>query len=107
MKNITEEKMNKIKISKKEAVRLIGSTKGHIFKAVFRKRSDGRLRRIICRLGVKKYITGKGMNYNPKDYKLLTVFDMIKQEYRMISLDSLMLLIIDGKKHLIKGGLYE
>jgi len=97
----------RIIISKREAINLIQKTSGYIFKAVFRKRSNGVLRRMICRLGVRKYITGKGMNYNPKDYKLLTVFDMIKQKYRMISLDSLMLLIINKQKYLIKGSIYE
>lgn len=68
---------------------------GRIFSAVFIKK-DGTERKMVCRCGVKKYLTGEGMKYNPADYGLLTVFDMQKREYRMINLKTLIRLKVNG-----------
>lgn len=71
---------------------LILSTKGRFFTVVFLKK-DGEPRVMVCRTGVKKGLTGKGMSYNPLEKNLLPVYDVIKSkqehkaEYRMIPLD--------------------
>jgi hypothetical protein len=57
---------------------------GKIAAVTFIKRSDGKKRRMLCRTGVKKGITGKGSSYDAASKNLLTVFDMEKQAYRTI-----------------------
>lgn len=54
-------------------------------------------RKFICRLGVRKHLKGGELPYNPAEKDLLTVFDMEKQEYRMVNLKTLKYLKIRGK----------
>lgn len=61
---------------------LIGN--GKIASVTFIKRSDGTERKMICRTGVKKGVTGRGSSYDPETKGLLTVFDMQKQAFRTI-----------------------
>ncbi len=71
-----------------QAQTLIQKTQGKIFTAVFVKK-DGTTRKMNCRLGVSKHVTGKGMAYDPANRGLVTVFDMQAKEYRMINLSTL------------------
>ena len=80
---------------------IINKSKGKIFSAVFLKK-DGTIRRIKCRLNVKIGITGKGMAYNPIKRGLLPVFDMDKKAYRMININTLTNLKVDGIEYDIK-----
>jgi hypothetical protein len=57
---------------------------GKIASVRFIKRSDNTERRMICRTGVHKGVTGKGASYDPASKNLLTVFDMEKQAFRTI-----------------------
>ena len=57
---------------------------GQIFTAIFKKK-DGSERVMNCRRGVKKALTGKGHGYNPEEYGLMSVFDMKKNDYRMLN----------------------
>jgi hypothetical protein len=84
------------KITKEHAEKLIKQTNGAIFSVQFVK-ADGTLRDMTCRLGVRKGLTGKGQAYTPSDYDLLTVFDMAKQDYRMLRLATLRRVKVDGK----------
>ena len=77
--------------------RLAGTT---VFSAEFVKK-DGTLRHITCRLQVKKGVTGKGMAYSPAEKKLLTVFDMEKDGFRMIALDTIKKITIRGQEYKI------
>jgi len=70
---------------------------GRIFTVDFIKRTNGELRTMVCRRGVRKGITGRGMNYDPLSKALLTVWDVQKGAYRMISLDNLVSLKMGGK----------
>jgi len=54
---------------------IIKSQNGKAVTVTFTKK-DGTERVLNGRLGVKKGVTGKGLAYNPKDYDLITVFDM-------------------------------
>jgi plasmid rolling circle replication initiator protein Rep len=69
--------------------------KSKIFSAVFIKK-DGTLREIVCRLGVKKHLKGGELKYSPDDYNYLTVFDMQKEQYRMINVNTLKSIKVDG-----------
>lgn len=88
-------------ITSKKAVELIKATDGKIFKVTFRKK-DGTFRRMNCRLGVQKDLTGKGMAYKPEDYNLMTVYDMEKEGYRMINLNTLLYVTVGGVKYQVE-----
>lgn len=83
-------------ISKDEALEIIFRTNGKIFTVVFIKRTNGETRVMNCRLGVVRHLRGGKKRYKPADYNLLTVFDMQKQGYRSINLDSLLELRFQG-----------
>lgn len=71
---------------------LLGSK---IFSVVFSKR-DGSIREMVCRLGVKKHLKGGELKYSPEDFNYLTVFDMQKQQYRTININTLKQIKFEG-----------
>ncbi len=75
----------------------------HFFAAVFIKKTDGTIRVMNCKFGVRKHVNGKGMKYKPLDYGLLTVWDPSKVDpekndkgYRSLNLNTLMLIKYAG-----------
>lgn len=62
--------------------------KGTIFSIGFWKK-DGTYREMVCRFGVNKNLTGKGMSYDPLDRGMFCVYDMQKQGYRMVRVDAI------------------
>ena len=66
-----------------------------IFSVIFQKK-DGTLREMVCRLGVTKHLKGGELKYSPEDFNYLTVFDMQKQEYRTINVNTLKRIKLDG-----------
>lgn len=90
---------------------------GQIFTVEFIKRSNGELRSMTARRGVKKGVKGVGMSYNPADHNLLTVYDMKKMDpkspqnqgksddemmkgaFRNINLDALIGVKMNGKTY--------
>lgn len=70
---------------------------GAIFSVEFIKRSNGELRKMVCRLGVKKHLRGGAKAYDAKQHNLLTVFDMEKEGYRSIPVDSIQRLSVNGQ----------
>lgn len=89
-------------VSLYRAVKLMQETDGKVFRASFIKRTTGELRHMVCRTGVTKGVTGKGMNYDPADKGLMTVFDFQKKQFRMIALDGLKALRIAHKTYRVK-----
>jgi hypothetical protein len=89
-------------ISSKRAEEIIYENEGKIFTITFIKRSNLELRVMTCRLGVTKYLKGGVLPYDPKEKNLLPVFDMAKNEYRMINLDTLIELKINKQIYIIK-----
>ena len=88
-------------IDKDTAKQYIYKTNGRIFSAVFTKK-DGEKRTMVCRLGVSKYVTGKGLSFKPKDKGLIGVFDMQKKAYRFINEETLEQITVQGKQYSIK-----
>ena len=88
-------------ISKNEAAGKIRASNGKIFTATIIKRTDGERRELNCRVGVSKYVTGEGLKFDPTKKNLITVFDMQKDAYRMINIDGLESLKIDGEEFTI------
>jgi len=83
------------KLSALEAYAMMTATKGLIFSVLFEKK-DGEMRKMVCRLSVKKYLKGGELKYKPLEKLLMCVFDMQKQAYRMINLAKLRQLTIGG-----------
>ena len=85
-------------ISKNDALGKIRASNGKIFTATIIKLTNGERRELNCRLGVSKYVTCEGLKFDPAKKNLITVFDMQKDAYRMINIDGLESLKIDGEE---------
>lgn len=57
-------------------------------------KKNGELRKMVCRLGVKKGVKGVGMSYNPTEKGLLCVYDVAKRAFRMINIRTIQFLQI-------------
>ena len=88
-----------MKISRDKAIDLIRGSNGKIFNVTFIKRTTGEVRKMNARLGVSKYVTGEGLKFDPKKYALIPVFEMPKKQYRMINLDGINQLVLEGEKY--------
>ena len=74
------------KLSNKELRELVENTKGRIMKVRFIKK-DNTERTMICRTDVKKGQVGAGRNWSHEH--IVTVYDMVKHQYRSIDLNRL------------------
>ncbi len=72
----------------------VGETK--IFSVDFIKK-DGSLRTMIARLGVRKHLQGGTLKYNAEEKSLLPVFDMEKQAYRMVNVNTIQEIRYNGE----------
>ena len=90
---------NVIHSSKLEGI--IYKNKNKIFSCIFRKK-DGSFRYMNCRLGVKKGIKGTGKPVHNKSNSYLTVFDLKKNQYRVINLETMVLIKIGGTEYYVK-----
>jgi len=70
---------------------------GAIFSVEFIKRTDGSLRKMVCRLGVKKHLKGGSKAYDAKAKNLLSVFDMEKEGYRSIPVEAIQRISVHGQ----------
>lgn len=88
---------------------IISEAEGRFFGASFVKK-DGTPRSGQFRTGVAKHTKGVGLSYNPKDYGLRGVWEANNKEgcteeqaYRMINLETLTLLKVNGDEHHFPG----
>ena len=88
-------------INKRDILPLLEKNKSNIFSVVFLKK-DGTIRRMICRFGVKKYLKGGSLKFNPLDRAMLVVFDMQKNAYRMINLETISNINMKGVEYYVK-----
>lgn len=82
---------------------LIRKTKGKIFTVEFTKRTDGSDRIMNARLGVKAYLHGGVLPYDPNEKNLIPCFDMQKRAYRMISIEGIKSLKIGQNIYVLPG----
>lgn len=75
---------------------LAGNT---IFGVTFVKRTTGEVRDMTCRLGVSKGTVGGELPFDPVEKGLLPVYDMKSAGYRMINLETITELRINGKTY--------
>ena len=89
-------------INTDKAKELIRETNGNIFSSTFIKK-DGTHRLMNARLKVTKGLkeNAKPQRYEPSKYNLLCVYDMTKQGYRMININTLLTLTINKNKYKI------
>lgn len=84
-----------------EIRRLISQLAGNtIFGVTFRRRSDGELRNMVCRLSAPSYVKGEhglGRAYDPIEYGLLTVFDMQRHGWRSVPVENVIRLQVRGE----------
>ena len=106
-KRDTETKFKKGKqmttITKDEAVQKIKDSNGRIFTVTFVKKTDGQTRKMNCRLGVKKNLKGTGRSIDPK--KFIGVYDLQKDDYRVINIEGIQELKIKGQEYVIVDSL--
>ena len=60
-----------------------------------------RPRTMNARLGVKKYLRGGELKFNPDDFNLINVFDMVKKGYRFINADTIQSLKIGNRTYTV------
>jgi len=86
MKNV----VNSVEVSPTVAMgKILSSNKGQFFSVKFVKK-DGSIRKMTCRKGVKKGLTGGGAKYNPVEKGLISVYDVAKGAYRTVNFDTLL-----------------
>jgi len=105
-------------ITADKAEELIRKHKGKIFWVAFTRKTNkkkrnpetgemvfvarkGDIRYMSCRTGVKAGVKGVGRNFDPKEKRLISVYDIQKKGYRMFSKDHLVYLKIARKKYVV------
>ena len=74
----------------------IDRTNGKFFTVKFIKK-DGTLRKMTCRTGVSKGVTGKGLAFEPKEKGLKVVWSTDAEGYRMINLAQVTEITFNGE----------
>ena len=98
--NEPEDNVGITDISTIDAKNLIEASKGKMFTATFIKK-DGTVRVLNGRLGVKAYLKGGELPYDPVEKGLIPVFD-VKAGYRMINWTTIKKLKIGGREYNVK-----
>jgi hypothetical protein len=88
-------------ISTEEAKQLIKATKGKFFTVTFTKK-DGTTRVMNARLGVKAYLKGGDLPYDPDTKGLIPVYDMKNNGYRMINVNTISNLKIGSNEYQVQ-----
>ena len=88
-------------ITKPEAKQMIKDTKGKFFTVTFTKK-DGTTRVMNARLGVRAYLKGGELPYDPESKGLIPVFDIPKKEYRMVNINTITKLKIGNNTYDVK-----
>ena len=88
-------------INKRDILPLLEKNKSNIFSVVFLKK-DGTLRKMLCRFGVKKHLKGGKLKFSPIERSVLVVFDMQKEAYRMINLETISNINMKGEDYYVE-----
>ena len=93
-------------IDKETAKELIFDTKGKFFTVTFIKK-DGSERVMNARLGVKKYLRGGELKYDPAEFNYITVYDMGAKGYRMVNANTIQNLKIGKNEYVVPTAVSE
>jgi len=88
-------------INREKAVEIINGTDGGFFTVHFVK-LDGSIRKLTGRKGVKKGVKGNPSTVARKDTPFVTVFDIVKHEFRVLNLATLIDIKTRGEVYLVK-----
>lgn len=88
-----------ITINTSQAKQMIKDTKGRFFTVTFTKKSDGSIRVMNCRLGVRAYLHGGALRYNPEAKGMIPVYDVQKRGYRIVTIDNIISLKIGNQTY--------
>lgn len=77
-------------------VKVLYDNYGKEFICTFIKRSNGEERILRGKLGVTEHLKGGELKYDKKEKNLISVFDLDKEEYRMIPIEGLLNIEING-----------
>jgi len=88
------------------AKELIFNTKGKFFTVTFIKK-DGSERVMNARLGVKKYLKGGTLAYDPAEFNYITVYDMGAKGYRTVNANTIQKLKIGKNEYAIPDAIAE
>jgi hypothetical protein len=97
-----------IPISRTDLIDLIKATdprnsgNGEFFTVTFSKRTDGTIRVLNGRLGVRRHLKGGNLPYDAAEKELLPVYDTKNAGYRMINLRSIISAKVGGKEYIVK-----
>jgi len=86
-------------IHRQDLLGFLKATNGMLFGVVFVRRRDGAVRRMLCRTGVTKSVTGAGLRFEPADRDLFSVYDVRKRQHRFIPLENVLCLTYNKKKY--------
>ena len=82
--------------STESALDVIQKSKGKFFTVEFVKRTTGEVRKMNCRTGVKKGVTGIGKSFNDSDKGLVTVWDAKISQFRSIPIENIIKITSQG-----------
>ena len=69
----------------------------------FMKRKTGELRKMVCRLGVKKHLKGGPPAYDPREHNLIWVWEPgAKGGYKSIPVDTLLKVVIGDTEYAVQ-----
>jgi hypothetical protein len=88
-------------ISKADAKQMIKDTKGKFFTVTFTKK-DGTTRVMNARLGVKAYLKGGELPYDPDAKGLIPVYDVKTRDYRMVNVNTITKLKIGNNEYQVR-----
>jgi hypothetical protein len=78
---------------------LIRSSEGRVLHVEFLKRSTGQFRIMRCAYGRHAGPIGGGpRRYNPEDHGLIVVFDLDRNDWRCIPLESILSVVVEGRE---------
>ena len=72
----------------RETLEKIQTAENTIFSCTFIKK-DGSVRKMLCRLNVKKGVNGVGMAYDPIEKGLIPVWDLQANAFRIINMNTI------------------
>jgi hypothetical protein len=76
-------------ITENQAETLIRNSGGVILTVEFHKRKTFEYRKMLCRMGVRKNITGTGRSYSDTSAGVVTVWDVNKDNWRTVPLEGI------------------
>jgi len=90
-----------------EVIDLFKKANGTLVSVTFVKRTNGEVRKMLARTSVKKGVKGVGLKFNPKNKKLIGVYDFQKVRegadpwkcYRFVPIDAVLSMRVRGKTY--------